>query len=60
MMTAYEYLAKAQELVNERNDSDWFSHYYTMYRENFDVKVSAQRALWQLYGEWEMIGDENV
>lgn len=54
-MRPMEYLKAAQSYAEARGDCDWFSHYYTFYRESFDVRVSAQRALWQLYGEWELI-----
>lgn len=56
-MRPMEYLKKAQDFVESRGDSDWFSHYYTFYRQEHDVRTSVQQALWQLYGDWKIIPD---
>lgn len=57
-MAPMKYLKIAQDIAEERGDDFWFAHYYTLYRENFNVKESAQRALHLLYGDRELIKDQ--
>ena len=46
-----EFLIRAEKYATARGDENWFKHYYTKYREWYNVQDSVWCALTWLYDE---------
>jgi hypothetical protein len=46
-----DFLIRAEKYAGARGDENWFKHYYTKYREWYNVEDSVWCALTWLYDE---------
>ncbi len=46
-----DFLKRAERYAEARGDEDYFRHYYTLYRLQYSVAFSVERALTYLYDD---------
>jgi len=46
-----EFLRRAQNYAEARGDENYFSHYYTLYRQQYTVAWSVRKTLEWLYDD---------